>query len=234
MSNDENDVRTELERKFQPPIDVLLDPSLLVSRRSLQQLSDSTVFDSQTQATLGRTLTEPRLGDLYVPASFRDLVAGSEQSSAQKTDVWDFYRGQAEAAFPEDVREVLEENGVRSFDEKPSQPTAQLGDAIDGSDRDSRLVEVLREELSFISTGGLVLSRTTTVFDGYRSSGIPTVALGNAALTARIEEALEDIGYESPANVCVFGVSSAEATIDALVGDLLTSKGDLLLYQLGG
>jgi hypothetical protein len=64
MSPGNDHVRTELNQKFQPPIDVLIDPSLLVANRTLEKLSDSSVFASQTQATLGRTPTEPRLGDL--------------------------------------------------------------------------------------------------------------------------------------------------------------------------
>jgi len=70
MSAGNDQLRTELERKFELPIDVLLDPSLLVASRSLDRLSDSNVFTSQTQATLGRTPTQPRLGELYVPAAF--------------------------------------------------------------------------------------------------------------------------------------------------------------------
>lgn len=87
MSTGNDRLRAELERKFQPPIDVLLDPSLLVAGRTLERLADSTVFASQVQATLGRTPTEPRLGDLYVPATFQELLWSEEQSTVQKSDV---------------------------------------------------------------------------------------------------------------------------------------------------
>ena len=65
MNAGNDQLRTELDRKFEPPIDVLLDPSLLVADRTLDRLDDSTIFESQTQATLGRTPTHPRLGYFY-------------------------------------------------------------------------------------------------------------------------------------------------------------------------
>jgi len=77
MSTGNDHLRTALNRKFQSPIDVLLDPSLLVADRTLKQLADSKVFASQTQATLGGTPTKPRLGDLYVPAAFRETISAS-------------------------------------------------------------------------------------------------------------------------------------------------------------
>lgn len=84
MSAGNDQLRTELARKFQSPIDVLLDPSLLVADHALGRLADSPVFASQTQATLSRTPTEPRLGDLYVPSAFRELVSSGDQSTVQE------------------------------------------------------------------------------------------------------------------------------------------------------
>ena len=115
MSAGNDQIRTELERKFEPPIDVMIDPSLLVASRSLSRLSDSNVFTSQTQATLGGTPTQPRLGDLYVPAVFYSLLTDETESTVQKSNLWDFYRGQAEPAFPDDVGDLLDQNGVEGF-----------------------------------------------------------------------------------------------------------------------
>jgi len=142
MTTEDDNIRTELDRKFQPSIDVLLDPSLLVAERSLERLADSTIFESQTQATLGRRPTEPRLGDLYVPATFRELISSQEQLAVQKTDVWDFYRGQAEAAFPDDVMELLDENGVNDFSSERAVNDLYWTNAISDTDRQERLVTI--------------------------------------------------------------------------------------------
>ncbi|WP_323173207.1 hypothetical protein [Natrialba sp. PRR66] len=230
-SNDQ--LRTELDRKFQPPIDVLLDPSLLVADRALRRLADSPVFASQTQATLGRMPTEPRLGDLYVPVTFHKLITGQNQSTVQKTDVWDFYRGQAEAAFPDDVVELLDENGVDVYSGETTSALARQMDVADDPDRQERLLAILGEEFSFLQSGGIVLSRTPAAFEAFRDAGVPTIDIGKAELELELRETLIDIGYRSPASVCAFGVSTAESTANALTMDVLSDPTDFLLYQLG-
>ena len=233
MNAGNDQLRTELDRKFEPPIDVLLDPSLLVADRTLDRLDDSTIFASQTQATLGRTPTQPRLGDLYVPATFRDLLSGENQSAVQKTDVWDFYRGQAEAAFTEDVVKLLDENGVESHSTERRPTTPSFTEAVADSGRQERLVAILGEEFSFLQSGGIVLSRTSAAFDAFCDAGVPTIDLGKAGLEPELDQALTDIGYRDPASICAFGVSTAESTVDALVGDLLEHPSNVLLYRLG-
>lgn len=233
MSGSNDQLRTELNRKFEPPIDVLLNPSLLVADRTLEKLTDSSVFASQTQATLGRTPTEPRLGDLYVPATFHELVAGEERSAVQKTDVWDFYRGQAQAAFPEDVVELLDENDVDRYSSETSSDALRRTSAIDDPDRNKQLLTILDEELSFLQSGGLVLSRTSTSIGAFRDAGMPTIDVGKADLAPEFRETLTDIGYRNPASVCAFGISTAETTADALVGDILAHHSDFLLYLVG-
>ncbi|WP_435180444.1 hypothetical protein [Halorussus sp. AFM4] len=233
MSAGNDQLRTELDRKFQPPIDVLLDPSLLVANRALRRLADSPVFASQTQATLGRTPTEPRLGGLYVPATFRELISNKNQSTVQKTDIWDFYRGQAEAAFPDDVVELLDENGVDVYSSETTATTLRRSNVVDNPDRQEQLLTILDEEFSFLQSGGLVLSRTPAAFEAFRDAGVPTVDVGKAELAPELWETLTDIGYQNPAGVCAFGVSTAESTADALAGDVLAHPSDFLLYRLG-
>ncbi|UIO99883.1 hypothetical protein Hbl1158_00480 [Halobaculum sp. CBA1158] len=233
MSAGNDQLRTELDRKFQPPIDVLLDPSLLVANRSLERLADSTVFASQTQATLGRTPTEPRLGDLYVPATFHELLSSEEQSTVQKTDVWDFYRGQAEAAFPDDVVDLLDENDVETYSSETASDDLEWANVVDDPDRQERLLAILDEEFSFLHSGELVLSRTSAAFEAFRDAGVPTVDVGKAELAPEIRETLIDVGYQDPASVCAFGVSTAGSTTDALVGSVLAHPSDVLLYRVG-
>ena len=233
MSASNDRLRTELERKFQPPIDVLLDPSLLVADRTLERLADSPVFASQTQATLGRTPTEPRLGDLYVPATFHKLISSGNQSTVQKTDVWDFYRGQAEAAFSDEVIDLLDENGVDVYSGEATSGLLQQTNPVDDPERQDRLLAILSEEFSFLQSGGLVLSRTSAAFDAFRDAGVPTIDVGEAELILELHETLTDVGYQNPAGVCAFGVSTAESTVDALVGDILASPSDVVLYRLG-
>ncbi|MDS0473491.1 hypothetical protein [Natrinema sp. 1APR25-10V2] len=233
MSVGNDQLRTELDRKFQPPIDVLLDPSLLVANRALGRLADSTVFASQTQATLGRTPTEPRLGDLYVPATFLKLISSENQSTVQKTDVWDFYRGQAEAAFPDDSVGLLNENGVDAYSGETTAAPLRRANVVDDPDRQEPLLAILGEEFSFLQSGGLVLSRTAAAFEAFRDAGIPTIDVGKAELAPELRETLTNIGYRNPAGVCAFGVSTAESTADALAGNVLANPTDFLLYRLG-
>jgi hypothetical protein len=233
MGAGNDQLRTELENKFRPPVDVLLDPSLLVANRSLKRLTNSTIFASQTQATLGRTPTEPRLGNLYVPATLHKLLSSEERSPVQKTDIWDFYRGQAEAAFPDDVIDLLAENDVETYSSEAVSDALQWSNVVDDSNRQEQLLAILDEEFSFLHSGGLVLSRTSAAFEGFRDEGIPTIDVGKAELAPQLHETLTDIGYRDPASVCAFGVSTAGSTTDALTGNILANPSDLLLYRLG-
>lgn len=233
MSAGNNQLRSELTRKFEPPIDVLLDPSLLVAKRSLERLTDSAVFASQTQATLGRTPTEPRLGDLYVPATFHELLSTEEQSTVQQTDIWDFYRGQAEATFPDDVVELLDQNDVDTYSTERASDALQWADIVDDSNRQEQLQAILSEEFSFLDSGGLVLARKSRAFNTFRDAGVPIIDIGEAELVPELRETLTDIGYQDPAPVCVFGVSKAESTADALAGSILANPSDTLIYRLG-
>lgn len=233
MNSDKDHLRTELNRKFESPIDVLLDPSLLVANRSLERLTDSTVFASQTQATLGRIPTEPRLGDLYVPATFHELLSNEDQSTLQQTDIWDFYRGQAEPSFPNDVINLLDRNDVDTHSTGTASDSLQWADIVDDSNRQEQLQAILSEEFSFLTSGGLVLARTSRAFEAFRDAGAPIIDVGKAELVPEVRETLTDIGYQDSASVCVFGVSKAESTADALAGSILANPSDTLIYRLG-
>jgi hypothetical protein len=62
---------------------------------------------------------------------------------------------------------------------------------------------------------------------------VPTIDLGQADLEAEVRQTLADIGYENPASICAFAVADVGLTTDALIGDVLSSHSDLLLYQVG-
>lgn len=233
MSAGNDHLRRELDAKFRPPLDVLLDPSLLVARSSLERLTGSKIFESQTQATLGEMPTKPRIGDLCVPATFRELLESGDEQVVENTGAWSFYRGQAEAASRDQIIDSLDSNGVTGFSVDSSLTELQWEDALDGSVPDGDLQKTLDEECEFLRSGGIVLSRTPTFVKTLRDAGLPTVDIGNASLDADISEKLADIGYRSPASVCVFGVSTAGSTVDALVGNILSTNTDVLLYRLG-
>jgi len=74
-----------------------------------------------------------------------------------------------------------------------------------------------------LQSGGLVLSRIPAVFETLRDAGVPTTDLGRAELTPELRETLIDIGYQNPAGVCAFVVSTAESTANALRGESLTA-----------
>mgnify|MGYP000495353965 CR=1 FL=1 len=227
MSRGNEQLRKELEARFQPPIDVLLDPSLLTARTSLGRLDDSVLFKSQKQATLGQTPSVPTLGEIHVPGAFVDAIENNGQSVGGGTTVWEFYRGQADGAPSEKVVRLIEENSVKRF----RSDGANILDIDNG--RSEQLRRILAEELAFISSGGIVLSRSSATFSQLRDAGAPTVDVGKATLDTRVLEKLTEIGYRDPARVVVFGVGSAPSTIDALVGSVIDSPSDVLLYRIG-
>jgi hypothetical protein len=69
--------------------------------------------------------------------------------------------------------------------------------------------------------------------NAFRDGGVPVLDIGTAELDPELRETLADIGYKAPAGICSFGVSTADSTTDALVGDVLADNSDLLLYRIG-
>lgn len=233
MSAGTNQLRTEIVGKFRPPLDIMLDPSLLVSRSSLERLANSKVIESQTQATLGEMPRKPRIGTLCVPTTFCKLLQIENRHDIQNNGVWNFYRGQSESASRDQIVRSLNQNGISEFSTDSQPSRLQWENALDQSTRDSRLLETLGEEHEFLRSGGVILSRTPTFVEALRDAGSPTIDIGKAQLSTEVRDRLSDIGYKNPAGVCVFGVSSAGSTVDALVGDILSTESDLILYRLG-
>jgi len=151
----------------------------------------------------------------------------------QKTDVWDFYRGQAKAAFPDDIVQVLNENNVNMYSGEVPSTLLRRANVIDDPDQQGRLSTILGEEFSFLQSNGIVLSRTSAAFDAFRNAGVPTIDVGEAELEPGLRDILTDIGYRDPASTCAFGVATAGSTADALAGDIFADPSDVILYRLG-
>jgi hypothetical protein len=118
MSTDLDALRAELEGKLDPPVEVMLDPSLLVAEKSRERLSDSPLFEARTQATLGQMPAQPRVDSLYVPHSFRELI--EDGSDTATTTSWNLFPGQAEGATVDAVIESLDSHGVEGYDGWPA------------------------------------------------------------------------------------------------------------------
>lgn len=232
MAAENDSIRSEISGKFQPPVEILLDPSLLVADVLLTRLADSAVFTSQTQATLGQPTT-PHIGNLRVPATFHKALDSEKQIDLQQTSMWNLFRGQAEGALSEEILDILDQNGVGKYEAETGLLDIQLANALNDSHQTERLLQVLREECSFLQSGGILLSRTPTSIEILRDAGVPTLDLGDAELVPDVRDTLTDIGYENPASICVFAVSTANSTVDALAGDVLSTNPDLLLYRIG-
>jgi hypothetical protein len=233
MSADLESLRSELEGKFDPPVDVMLDPSLLVAESSRNRLSDSPLFEAKTQATLGQTPAQPRVDSLYVPQSFRKLIEIEGGSSATTTTAWNLFRGQAEGATVDAVTESLDSHGVEPYDGWPAFDP-KWGAALEVEERTDRLTSMLGEICGFLADGGVLLSRTPVSLNHLRDAGVTTVDIGRAELDAEVRDALLDIGYRESASVCAFGIESASEVAHSLVGDLLGTRGGVLVYRFGG
>lgn len=231
MTNGNNRIRTELERKFEAPVDIMVDPSLLVARKSFDRLSDSTVLDSQTQATLGRIPTEPRIGGLYVPATFCELLKTHEQLEGQNTTAWNYFRRTAAGTSPEAIVGLLDENDIDEYADET--PELFWKNALSESHRQDELIEILGEEFSFVKNGGIILSRTPVSVETLRDAGTPTIDVGKAKMNSDLHDTLHEVGFENPANAVFFALSNADATVGALVDSILAHNSDLILYRLG-
>jgi len=197
MPTDLDVLSSELEGKLRPPVDVMLDPSLLVADASLERVSNSDLFDAQAQATLGQNLTQPRIGNICVPGTFRDLLDERKQIDATRMPAWNFYRGQADPADPGAAVGLLDEHGVHSFHEEMDS-SLNWPQALDASQRSDRLVAIIEEECAFLADGGILLSRTPESLRVLRDAGVVTVDLGHSELTEDVHDRLIDVGYGDP------------------------------------
>ena len=226
-------VRSEIEGKLKPPVEVMIGPSLVVSKAGLNRLSDSPLFEAQTQATLGHTFAQPRIEGLFTPATFQKMLIERNRTDPQSTATWNFYRGQAKASNPATIADIFDSRSVQSFNDS-SKTGLQWDAGLGDSQRTDRLTATLEEIHGFLTEGGILLSRTSSALDALRDAGVASIDLGRAELDNEVLDSLNDIGYENPASFCAFGIASSTKLASSLVGNLLTSHSDVLLYRLGG
>jgi hypothetical protein len=234
METDAERLRVAIERKFQPPIDLLLDPSLLATERSLGRVRDSELFESQTQTTLGGAPTQSLVESVRIPGAIGKLLATNSPSEITETSVWEFFRGTARGSTPASIGQFLDQNDIESFNPEPAPEAQHWGRTVRESAGDGRLGDVLAEEYHFLESGGVILSRTPKSVELLRDAGTATVDIGNASLADSIEDQLERIGYPETASVCAFGVASVDSTVDALTGGVLSASPGMIVYKLGG
>jgi len=234
MSIDTERLRVIVERKFQPPVNILLDPSLLVTERSFRQIQDSQIFKSQTQATLSGTPNQTPIENVRVPRAIEELLATNSSSEITETSVWEFFRGKARGSTPTAVGQFLEQNDIEPFSPGLTTETQYWSQAVRESAGDGRLGDVLAEEYQFLESGGVILSRTAKFVELLRDAGTTTIDIGNASLIETLKERLEQIGYPEAASVCAFAVADVDSTVDALSGGILSDSSSIILYKLGG
>lgn len=234
MGTDTERLRVTVERKFQPPVSLLLDPSLLATERSFRRLQNSQLFESQTQATLGGTPDQAPVEDIRVPRAIGELLATNPSSEITETSVWEFFRGKARGSTPAAVNQFLDQHDIESFNPEPTTEAQYWGQMVRESVGAGRLGDVLTEEYQFLESGGVILSRTSKSVEMLRDAGTTTIDIGSAPLTETLKDQLERIGYPETASVCAFGVADVDSTVDALSGDVLSESPDMILYKLRG
>lgn len=231
MATEIDHLRSELEGEGRPPVEVMLDPSLLVSVNAFARLKDSILFEAQNQATLGGTPTRPRVNDIYVPGAFRDLIETNDQKNLTTTAAWNFYRGQSESASRTEIIDLLASHHIQVVSGS-LEGDLNWAASLDSAYLNDRLVQILVEQLDFLAGGGILLSRTSSSLDALRDAGVPTIDLGAAELSENLHQNMTDIGYDDPASFCAFGMSSATTLVDGLVGNVLSDHADVLFYRI--
>jgi len=234
MGIDTERLRVTVERKFQPPVNILLDPSLLATERSFRQIQDSQIFKSQTQATLGGTPNQTPVENVRVPRAIEELLATNSSSEITETSVWEFFRGKARGSTPTAIEQFLEQNDIEPFGPEPTTETQYWSQTVRESTGDGRLGDVLAEEYQFLESGGVILSRRSKSIELLRDAGTTTIDVGGASLMETLKERLERIGYPGAASVCAFAVADVDSTVDALSGGILSDSSGIVLYKLGG
>lgn len=234
MSLDPERLRVTVERKFQPPVNILLDPSLLAPKRCFRRLQDSQLFESRTQATFDGTLNQAPVEDIQVPGIITKLLTKDAPSDITETSVWEFFRGKARGNRPNAVNQFLDKHDIESFNPDPPAEIQLWSQRIQDSAENGRLGDALAEEYQFLESGGVMLSRTSKSIEMLRDAGVTTIDIGSAPLAETLEDQLERIGYPETASVCAFAVTDIDSTVDALSGDILTECPGMLLYKLGG
>ena len=229
------DVRNELTHLLNPPTDVMVDPSLLVSKGTLAQLDSTRLFEAHTQTTLFQTGIQTRVGSISIPATFGSLLNQQGDFDVHRTEVWSRYKQQATSSSREDIVEFVEEFEIESYaaDKTSDSATQQLNVNVEREDENQWLSGILDDTLSFLSNGGVLLLRTGTTLEHLRDGGAPLLDVGEAPLDDGFSEKLERIGYGDSAPICAFGVTNLGTTLDALTDTVIESASDILVYRIG-
>lgn len=235
MASDINEqLREELSAEFEYPFEVMYDPSLFVSQTKFSSLQESDVFGGRSQSTLSG---EPRISAIYVPDSFVRMLEDRSRLEATKTETWNFYRKQANGAFPEEVLDFVSDQGLQRFTIDDAPEYSHLPEQIDWeyalgeSERYDLLKQTLSEELVFLASRSKLLSRIPDTIDTLRDGGLPTVDIGRAQMQAEFEDRLETIGHQDIAKYCAIATSNSAPLIEPMFGTVLATTVDILAYQ---
>ena len=232
MTNPLEDIRGELSTLFDPPTDLMLDPSMLVAASTLERLADSQLFEAHTQATLFQSAGDTHVGEVYVPESFHRLLVQEGRVDTERTEAWNQYKRQATPATPASITESIDGLGISVYaGPDRSDITTPF---TDGEDTDNEwLTGIIEEALAFLVNGGVLFLRTGVTLDALRDAGVPTLDIGNATLTEKLETRLERIGYGDLATLCAFGLTSGGTVLEALTDTVLSAPADTLVYRVG-
>ena len=234
MGNDAERLRVAVERKLQPPVELLLGPSLLATERSFEQLQQSQLFESQRQATLGGSPAQAHVGNVHVPATMAELLTDDTGTAVTETRVWEFFRGKARGSDPEAIEQFLNRHDITKFEGDPPPDRHTWEETLHDAAGGGRLADVIVEAHRFVASGGVMLARTSASIEQLRDAGTTTIDVGTAPLTGDLDDRLARIGYPGSAAVCAFGVRGVDSTVAALTGELLEESPDVILYCLGG
>lgn len=232
MATPLEDIRGELSTRFDPPVDVILDASLLVAANTLNRLADSRLFEAHTQATLFQSSGETHVGEVFIPATFHRLLVQEGGVDAERTEAWNQYKQQAKPAEPDIITDSIDQLGINTY-AADDWPTPREAFHSIGDEHNEYLSGIARETLAFLAEGGLLFLRTGVTIDALRDGGVPTLDIGDATLTEEVETKLERVGYGDPATLCAFGLTSGSTVLEALTDSVLSAPADTLIYRVG-
>jgi hypothetical protein len=232
MTNPLENIRGELSTLFDPPTDLMLDPSMLVAASTLERLADSQLFEAHTQATLFQSAGDTHVCDVYVPETFHRLLVQEGRVDAERTEAWNQYKRQATPATPASITERIDELGISVYAGR------DRGDITtpftNGEDTDNEwLTGILEDSLTFLVEGGVLFLRSGVTLDALRDAGVPTLDIGDATLAEKLDTRLKRIGYGDPATLCAFGLRSGGTVLEALNDTVLSAPADALVYRVG-
>lgn len=232
MTSPLEDIRGELSTHFDPPTDVMLDPSLLVAANTLDRLGDSRLFEAHTQATLFQSSGETHVGEVFIPATFHRLLGQKTGVDAERTEAWNQYKQQATPAEPANITNSIDDLGISIYAADDQSSSTEPLHGIE-DEHNEYLIGVARDTLAFLADGGLLFLRGGATVDDLRDAGVPTLDIGDAVLTEELATRLERIGYGDPATLCAFGLTSGGTVLEALTDSVLSAPCETLIYRIG-